>query len=383
MRMKCLQRGAFCCFAASGVTSCSSSDDDTGTIVQESHTVCATATTLRGIDVSVYQGTIDWPAAAAGGVDFTIIRQSHGTVDDTTFVRNWNGSRSAGIVRGAYQYFDPWSDAAAQADNIVDGLIGAGFGVGDLPPTLDVEQPARTGQPLPVPADYTTRITTWVGVIRRRLGVEPMIYTGGYYWDGSVRSRTFMSLPLWHAQYFNYPGTIYNLDVSPLPNGACATSVSDAWPRWTFWQFAGGNGRAPGVTGAVDLDVFNGTLAQLHALTVQPTAVDAGTDVPSPRDGSVADATTVDAGIVDARIAVADAGSGDAGTHSDGGSRNDGDSRSDGPADASTLTTPPGCGCRTLSCRLYDRWSALAILGASVAIGRRRDRLRHGAARGN
>ncbi len=365
--MKLLRLGGLFSLAALGLSSCVTGGDDVDSVVQEIHTVCATATTVRGVDVSVYQGTIDWPAAAAGGVDFTIIRQSNGTTDDTTFVRNWNGSRAAGIIHGAYQYFNPWGDPTAQANNIVDGLIAVGFGVGDLPPTLDVEQPARTGMPLPAPATYTANIATWVGVIRRRLGVEPIIYTGGYYWDGSVRSNTFASLPLWHAQYFNYPGTIYNLNVNPLPNGACATSVSNAWTAWTFWQFAGGNGRAPGFTGAVDLDVFNGTMAQLRALTVQPSAMDAGTDVSAPRDSSVADVpVAMDASQPDAPsdspIVEPDAGV----IARDSGSRND------VSGDASTPTTPPGCGCRTVRGVAGHRWSALALLAAGAVVRRRR-----------
>ncbi|MEI8256771.1 MAG: GH25 family lysozyme, partial [Deltaproteobacteria bacterium] len=351
------------------LSSCVTSSDDT--VVQEIHRVCATATTVRGVDVSVYQGTIDWPAAAAGGVDFTIIRQSHGTTDDTTFTRNWAGAHAAGIIRGAYQYFNPWSDPTAQANNIVDGLIAGGFGVGDLPPTLDVEQPAVTGMALPTPANYTTSIATWVAVVRRRLGVEPIIYTGGYYWDGSVRSSTFASLPLWHAQYFNYPATIYNLNVNPLPNGACATSVSNAWTAWTFWQFAGGNGRAPGFTGAVDLDVFNGTMAQLRALTVQAPVMDAGTDASPPRDSAVTD-VVVDVATTD--VAALDAGATDASPVGPDGFTSDGARRNDASADGSTGTTPPGCGCRTARGPGNDAWRVLVMFAAGVAVRRRRRR---------
>src|SRR5688572_25104565 len=97
--------------------------------------VCADGPTIDGIDVSYWQGTIDWPSVAAAGIDFAYIRVTHGlTVIDTQFDRNWAGARDNGIIRGAYQYLEPSEDAAEQAQLMLD-LMGP-LEPGDLPPVL-------------------------------------------------------------------------------------------------------------------------------------------------------------------------------------------------------------------------------------------------------
>lgn len=277
------------CLTVSALCALVSCAPEFETSVQEVHTVCATETTVRGVDVSVYQGMIDWPAAARGGIRFAMIRQSHGTTADNTFMRNWNGARANGILRGAYQYFSPQADAAMQANALCDALIAAGFGPGDLPPMIDVEEPAPMGGSLPPPAQYADRVRTWLNIVRTRLGVNAIIYTGGYYWDANLRTSEFAMHPLWHAEYPNYPGTIYQVGVNPLPRNSCPQAISNAWPRWSFWQFAGNNGRAPGFGGAVDCDVFNGSFDQLRALARVPGFGDAGvvTDSGVTRDSGV------------------------------------------------------------------------------------------------
>src|SRR5687768_1787101 len=84
-------------------------------------TVCADGETVDGIDVSYWQGAIDWPAVAADGIEFAFIRASHGlgTVD-TRYQENWAGARAAGIMRGTYQYFSPGEDVIAQADLMLE-----------------------------------------------------------------------------------------------------------------------------------------------------------------------------------------------------------------------------------------------------------------------
>jgi lysozyme len=251
--------------------------------------VCAVQSDVRGIDVSTYQGVIDWPAAFAGGVRFASMRLANNRTIDTSFARNWAGAKSAGVLRGAYQFFNPHADAAAQANLLVATLRANGFGPGDLPPEIDVEWPASSSSPLPAPAAYAASIRVWVQIVQRELGVDPILYTGGPYWDAHVKSDAFKSLPLWHAEYPNYfgPGnsrnTIYPMSISPAPRGACPQYLSTSLPQWTFWQFAGDNGRAPGVNGPVDVNIFNGSLNDLRKLARDPSL-------------SVADAGVSDAG---------------------------------------------------------------------------------------
>src|SRR3954470_12054238 len=70
-------------------------------------TICPGNASVQGLDVSYYQGDIDWGAVAASGVKFAIARKSDGTFLDTKFQQNWDGMKAAGLIRGVYQYFEP------------------------------------------------------------------------------------------------------------------------------------------------------------------------------------------------------------------------------------------------------------------------------------
>ena len=200
---------------------------------------CPSGTTVPGIDVSVYQGAINWTAVKASGQEFAIARIGDGTGGDSYFAANWSGIKAAGLLRGAYQFFEPGLDATQQA-NIVIAKVGH-LGAGDFPVMLDVE--ATGGQSA---ATITAKIHTWLNAVTEGTGKTPFIYSGAYFWDASVKSADFAALPLNVAWYgTNCPGT---------PN---------AWSHWTFHQYSS-SGRVSGVSGNVDMDVFNGTLQQLE-----------------------------------------------------------------------------------------------------------------------
>ena len=202
---------------------------------------CPAGATVPGIDVSSYQSGINWGAVAASGQKFAIARVSDGSYIDSRFAANWSGMKSAGLIRGAYQYFEPGQDAVGQA-NLVIARVGR-LGAGDLPVMLDVE--ATGGQSA---ATITARIHQWVNAITAGTGKTPFIYTGAYFWDASVHSTDFTGLLLNVAWYgTNCPGT---------PN---------AWGRWTFHQYSS-SGRVSGIGGNVDMNVFNGPLSALQAL---------------------------------------------------------------------------------------------------------------------
>ena len=204
--------------------------------------VCPNGPTVNGIDVSYYQGVIDWPAVKAGGIEFAFIRLSDGEVfRDPKFDVNWQGAKSAGVIRGAYQFFRPGQNVDAQADMMIKA-IGT-YQPGDLPPVIDVE--ATGGQS---PATVATRVKQWVTKVKAALGVDPIVYTGKYFWRDQVGGeRALASNALWIAQYTSLCPDI------PTP-----------WTRWTFWQHSD-KGRVSGISEKVDLNKFNGTLADLAA----------------------------------------------------------------------------------------------------------------------
>ena len=79
--------------------------------------ICAGSTRVYGVDVSYYQGAINWPAVRAAGKQFAYIRYSDGTgFLDPNFNSNWRNAKAAGLTVGAYQFFRPSQNPTTQAD---------------------------------------------------------------------------------------------------------------------------------------------------------------------------------------------------------------------------------------------------------------------------
>ncbi|MCA9680112.1 MAG: hypothetical protein KC464_34085, partial [Myxococcales bacterium] len=209
--------------------------------VDQAATVCAAGATVAGIDVSYYQGTIDWTAVAGDGIDFAFIRVSDGlTYFDSKFDANWAGARAAGVMRGVYQFFRPGQDPIAQADLLLEHM--GTLGPDDLPPVIDVE--ATDGL---AAADVAAGVAAWVAHIEAAIGRPPIIYSGKYFWNDNVRTDALAGYPLWVAQY-----------------GPTCPDLPTVWSDWALWQ-TGSTGRVAGISGNVDTDLFNGDLAALQA----------------------------------------------------------------------------------------------------------------------
>lgn len=210
-------------------------------------TACADGTVSYGIDVSYWQGTIDWPSAAATGLDFAIMRVSHGLgTYDTQFTANWANSKAQGLVRGAYQYFDGYDSPTEQAQLLLDEM--GELQPGDLPPVLDVEQTDNEGIDA---GTMAAEIQEWMDVVEPAIGRKPMIYTGAYAWDVMTGDADFSDHPLWTANW---------TDSCPY--------IPDGWSRWDFWQYSD-TGSIDGIDAYVDLDQFNGSASALADWAVQ------------------------------------------------------------------------------------------------------------------
>jgi lysozyme len=213
---------------------------------------------VHGIDVSYYQGEVSWSEVAAAGYGFAIARINHSDFMDPEFDRNWAGIKEAGMLRGAYQYFEPGEDVAWQAQVVIDKL--GVLGPGDLPAVIDVE----TDGGLP-PAEVAQAVGEWLALVEAGTGKKPIIYTGKYFWQDNVASPDYADYPLWHAQYPN----ACQPPAAPPPDCGCA-NTADQWSQLVFWQYSS-SGSVPGISGNVDLDVFNGTIEDLEALASGPT----------------------------------------------------------------------------------------------------------------
>jgi lysozyme len=213
--------------------------------IQPARPGCQVGPTTPGIDVSYYQETIDWQRVRRAGIRFAFIRLSDGaTLRDAKFATNWAEAKRVGIVRGAYQFFRPDQSVSAQADLMIAAMRGRDRH--DLPPVIDIE--VDGGLPASV---VVARAQAWIERVRGKLGVEPIVYTGSDLWRNGG-AAPLGSQALWLAHYTQ------GCPVLPSP-----------WTRWTFWQHTD-RGAVPGIEGPVDLDLFAGTLGELH--TARDTA---------------------------------------------------------------------------------------------------------------
>lgn len=214
-------------------------DDGSDAIVE-----CAKGATVKGIDVSYYQGQINWTKVKGAGIDFAIARVSDGTgFKDPRFAENWSGMKAAGVVRGAYQFFRPAQDANAQADLMINMLnqVG-GLKEGDLAPTLDVEVTDGVAG-----GTLIARMKTWLAKVAAATGKKPIVYTAPGWWAQFGKPSGLDQYTLWVANW-----------------GVSCPSVANSWSHWDFWQNSS-SGSVPGISGAVDTDRFNGSLADLLA----------------------------------------------------------------------------------------------------------------------
>ena len=244
-----------------------------GPMPSSTATVCASGPTVKGVDISHWQGAIDWNKVAASGQAFGITKATEGvTFKDPMFQTNWTGIKGAGMVRGAYHFFRPADSGIQQADFFLR-TVGT-FAEGDLPPILDWEVTDNVSNAVDV-----SEVQDFVDEIHARTGLTTILYTSARFL-GTVGNPTQFGnlLPLWDA----------NWNVS-CPN------IPSSWTKWTFWQNAD-NGVIPGINGGVDTNYFNGTLAQLQAMTGpgETGSPDAGVDAGTPDAGYVEDAGSLD-----------------------------------------------------------------------------------------
>jgi GH25 family lysozyme M1 (1,4-beta-N-acetylmuramidase) len=255
-------RGTFSACSALVVTACVASPSDRVDVAAtppdiKVTEVCGTGPTVTGVDVSTYEGAIDWSEVAASGVVYTFVRVSDGLdFPDDTFDTNWAGSRSAGVIHGAYQFFEPDQDPIAQADMLLSKM--GTFEADDLPPVIDVEVTDGLGA-----ADVHTAVQQWIDHVAAAIGRPPIIYVGAYFWDDDVGGYDDTSSPLWHAQY---------------TTASCPT-IADPWTTWAFWQYTdtGTVNGIPGASANTDINRWNGDMTALTAFLGPPGSCGDGT----------------------------------------------------------------------------------------------------------
>ena len=199
---------------------------------------------VAGLDLSHYNGSVNFAQLAAGGLAFAYLKASEGRfTKDPLYATNYAGFQQNQIPRGAYHFFYPQLDAQAQAANFLS--VVTQLNAGDLPPVLDVEVSGEQS-----PSAIAAAMQQWLDAVQQSLGRTPMIYTAAGFWNTALGGTTsFASYPLWVAEYTG--------NSSPrLPTG---------FSNYVFWQYSQ-SGSVPGIASNVDLDQFNGSLSDLNQL---------------------------------------------------------------------------------------------------------------------
>ncbi|GIL28429.1 lysozyme [Actinocatenispora comari] len=208
------------------------------------------ATYVKGMDVSGYQGNVNWSAAWNNGGRFAYVKATEGTgYINPYFAQQYNGSYNVGMIRGAYHFARPnISSGATQANYFAAHGGGWSADGKTLPPALDIEyNPYSGGTCYGLShAGMVSWIRDFSNTIKAKYNKYPMIYTTFDWWNTCTgNSSAFASTnPFWIAIYRSTPPT-------SIPAGSAT---------WTMWQYAD-SGTFPG-----DQDYFNGDMTRLKVL---------------------------------------------------------------------------------------------------------------------
>ena len=197
---------------------------------------------VHGIDVSHYQGDINWKMLEQTRqgqfpIHFIFMKATEGgDYSDDRFTANFDSARAHGFIRGAYHFYNPKTDANKQADFFIQSVK---LEPGDLPPVLDIEKKGKDMKKL------QSDLKLWLRKVENHYGVKPIIYASYKFKTRYLNDSVFNTYPYWIAHYY-VDSVRYEGD-------------------WKFWQHTD-VGTLPGIEEKVDLNVFNGSSTDLQKL---------------------------------------------------------------------------------------------------------------------
>ena len=199
---------------------------------------------VNGVDVSRYQGDIQWDVIAQQDITFAFIKATEGSsYKDPCFDFNWEESRNNGIYAGAYHFFSFESSGETQAQNFISAV---GALDNDLPPVVDLEFYGDYVE-TPLSKKETRRILdALLETLEEYYGVKPIIYTTPKAYYQYLFGGGYGDYPLWMRNTYYEPKM-----------------------KWAFWQYSdkgeleGYDGRqADNLEEYIDLNVYNGSFEE-------------------------------------------------------------------------------------------------------------------------
>lgn len=200
------------------------------------------ANRLPGIDISQWQGSIDWARVGNSDVQFVIIRATHGDYVDTAYAVNSAAATAEGIPWTAYAYGDPKKSEGTAVEQADLFIATAGLSRGNILPVLDMETTGGLGK-----VRLQKWVSQWLRRVERKTGAKAIIYTSPNFWItamGDTRRFADRGHKLWIANW----------------GVASPTVPARNWGGrgWSFWQWTS-DGSVSGIKGRVDKDRFVGS----------------------------------------------------------------------------------------------------------------------------
>jgi lysozyme len=193
---------------------------------------------VHGVDVSRWQGDIDWAKLRGQGANFVYIKATDGGDHiDPMFKKNWRAAGRAGLMRGAYHFFYWCRTAGEQADWFIRNVPKV---EGALPPVIDVEWNHTSDcKRRPSRARVLEKMQVFMDKLEAHYGQRPIIYTAPDFYRDNLKGA-FLDYPFWLRSVAAHPSKTY------------------PGRKWVFWQYSG-SGLSHGVSGRIDLNVFHGS----------------------------------------------------------------------------------------------------------------------------
>ncbi|MBB3963428.1 MULTISPECIES: GH25 family lysozyme [Rhizobium] len=194
---------------------------------------------IHGIDISKWQGDIDWQAVRKSGVAFAFIKATEGKDRiDPRFNEYWQQARQVGIPYAPYHFYYFCSSADEQADWFINNVPKE---ASRLPPVIDVEWngESKTCRTRPDAQTVRSEMKRFMDRIEAYYGKRPIIYTSVDFHRENLDGY-FQDYNFWVRSTAKHPEVTY------------------ANRRWTFWQYTS-TGVIPGIKGPADINVFSGS----------------------------------------------------------------------------------------------------------------------------
>ncbi|WP_242964455.1 GH25 family lysozyme [Pseudobutyrivibrio ruminis] len=203
---------------------------------------------VNGVDVSAYQGQVDWDTLSSQDIDFAYIKATEGsTFKDSCFEYNWKEAGETDLRIGAYHFFSFESSGEKQAANFIDSVDVIPM---MLPPVIDVEYYGKYQNEDDIDVvEIRAELRNMINILKEESGVNPVLYVSEETYN-TIVAQEFSDCDIWYRSVY---GKI------------------DGELDWTFWQYSNRH-RLNGYEGEepfIDMNVFYGTKEEFESYGTQ------------------------------------------------------------------------------------------------------------------